>query len=299
MLKENKSGDAGQEHFLGAFHNNTQKSPRLGQSTEQAQGCPGSQPARKCSILTFQLICWFCIDKTFEEQRGVRSSIASLKRQKKSTTGGRGSLDIHFSLLKSVFGPKRRKSRPSAMLTDSKAQLGSTGRSWHTALGHMTDKCPARGQSSLFVLNHRLTPLPVQAKKHHQGLSASCFQKFFQTEGKSVSHHYWELPLIQLLPLTRASAFLEGTWHSLKPPETQRQGYSSERDRGASSDWESPLALLTALAGCICDADRLCCSSAKTQKQSYHQLGNPPRTAEEKSGRRRIAWFSYCACLWM
>lgn len=27
MLKENKSGDAGQEHFLGAFHNNIQKSP--------------------------------------------------------------------------------------------------------------------------------------------------------------------------------------------------------------------------------------------------------------------------------
>lgn len=27
MLKENKPGDAGQEHFLGAFHNNTEVPP--------------------------------------------------------------------------------------------------------------------------------------------------------------------------------------------------------------------------------------------------------------------------------
>lgn len=69
---------------------------------------------------------------------------------------------------KSVFGPKRRKSRPSAMLTeDSKALLGSTARSWHAALWHRTDECPDQGQGSLFVLHHCLTPLPVQAKKCH------------------------------------------------------------------------------------------------------------------------------------
>lgn len=55
--------------FLGLFTTIYRSPPRLGQGTEQAKGCPGSQPARKCSILTFQLICWLCINRTFEEQR--------------------------------------------------------------------------------------------------------------------------------------------------------------------------------------------------------------------------------------
>lgn len=170
--------------FLGLFTTIHRSRPRLGQSSEQAQGCPGFQPARRCSILTFQLICWLWIDTTFEEWRGP---LLCWSTRKKAQLEYKVLWTFTYHHEKSVFGYKRRKSRPSAMLTeDSKALLGSTARSWHAALWHRTDKCLARGQGSLFVLSHCLTPLPVQAKKCRQGLSASCFQKLFQTEGKSI-----------------------------------------------------------------------------------------------------------------
>lgn len=122
-----------------------------------------------------------------------------------------------LTIKKWVFGPKRRKSRPSAMLTeDNKALLGSTARSWHAALWDRTDECPAQGQGSFFVLSHCLTPLPVQAKKCHQSLIASCFQKFFQTEGKSISHHYRELSPTQLFPPKESLSFLGGYMTLLK-----------------------------------------------------------------------------------
>lgn len=76
----------------------------------------------------------------------------------------------------------------------------------------------------------------------------------------------------------------------------ERWGYSLEKDRDANSVRESPLALMTALAGRICNADRLCCSSAKIGKQNYHQPGSLHRTAETTSGRSRKAQFACCAC---
>lgn len=57
---------------------------------------------------------------------------------------------------------------------------------------------------------------------------------------------------------------------------------TAEQDRGANSVQESPLALRRALAGLSCNADGLCCSSAKIQKQSYHQPGSSHRTAEKE-----------------
>lgn len=42
--------------YMGLFTTIYRNPPRLGQSAEPAQGCTASKPARKCSILTFQLV---------------------------------------------------------------------------------------------------------------------------------------------------------------------------------------------------------------------------------------------------
>lgn len=76
----------------------------------------------------------------------------------------------------------------------------------------------------------------------------------------------------------------------------ERKDGATEKDRDASSVRESPLALMTALVGWICNADRLRCSSAKIRNQNYHQPGSPHGTAEETSGRSRKAHFVCCAC---
>lgn len=133
---------------------------------------------------------------------------------------------------KSVFGHKRRKSRPSAMLprhllceavacATVEALLGSEARSWHAALWNGTDDytadCGLRSRQPLCP-KPPTRHLPV---KPHQGVSVSRFQNFFQREGKSIFHQCGAPPPIQLLPLRHASAFLEGTRHSL---ETSRKG---------------------------------------------------------------------------
>lgn len=113
------------------------------------------------------------------------------------------------------------------LIEDSKALLGSIARSWHAALWHRTDECQARGQSSLLVL----TALLVQAKKHHQGLSASCFPKFLQRAKASL----WRTSSNSACPSKEWLSFLGRYVTLLKNLLEGKDGYSSENDRDTSS----------------------------------------------------------------
>lgn len=218
MLEENKSDDAGQEYFLGAFHNNIQKFPQVGTEHRASSRLPWLPD---CKIMQYFNISAHFLTLHQQDIWGTKRCLFQHHLAEPSEEEHNWSMRFSghwlFPMKNQYLGLREGNLGPQqCWQRTAKPCWGSTARSWHTALCHRTDKCPARGQGSLFVLNHRPTPLPVQAKNHHQGLSASCFPKFFQTEGKSISHHYREFPLIQLFPLRSASAFLEGTWHSLK-----------------------------------------------------------------------------------
>lgn len=160
---------------MGLFTTIYRSPPRLGWRAEPTQGYTGFKSARKCSVLTFQLVLWLCIDRTFwEQKRGLfQHFFAKVPERAQLEYEGLWTFTHHE---KSVLGHKRRKSRPS--VTPLKYLLckilvyATVEPCWRAKLGAdgtcgslvrdrwQHSRLQPWGQASLFVLNY---PLDISA----------------------------------------------------------------------------------------------------------------------------------------